>query len=127
MSGKRITWVNGLLRLWIVVFLIWIGGVGLVLRPDQNALSYWQVRSALIEIEGKVAEDNSSAQEDTQAREFEIRQAIRLRQELLREKLRRIRGELAVDSVVLFLPSLALLLFGAALYWVAIGFRREDT
>ena len=151
--GNGIRWARGLFRLWLVLSMMWLGGVIFVERPDTvlGALLADQERARAIAVtieargvglspnlasEGAaaaraaVAAFESRGQEppDSLVQELEaFRRAIVMHVQirLLGQEAALKRERLRATAWLVVLPPAVLFFIGATLLWALRGFRRD--
>lgn len=127
---RGLNWRRGLIRLWLVLSIIWIVLVGWVMRPDEDALSYWKLRSlddAYIEAETeprseKCTRPDGSLDAGCMDAEWQRAQATR---DVMKEALARKQDsldDLKFTGFVIGGPIVAALILGFVFGWVARGF-----
>lgn len=145
------TWKSGFLRLWIVVTLLWCGAIVAMLGKDEFK-GLWQPRVKIkVEYKGDNKDDLDGSRPreelrgqiiegvkkgstilmqrgDTAEAKKQIGEANSTADELLKviddESAKR-ADQLHRALTILLVPPIALLIFGAAIAWVAGGFRRR--
>ncbi|RMF07769.1 MAG: hypothetical protein D6763_11520 [Alphaproteobacteria bacterium] len=130
---RALNWRRGLLRLWLVFAVLWIGAVGWILRPDEAAVSYWKLRSldeAYIAAEARPDEDrckrpDGSLEARCMSAEWQRAQAAR---DYMKEALARKEDSLSslkFAAIVMVGPIVAALVLGFVFGWVARGFSPD--
>ena len=112
-------WMRGLVRLWVVLSLLWIGWVVLAFQPWAGFMVEPSVATAAGAVSpednrfAKYLDDGSPALSQEQA------------DALNRAKVRRATDEAWKVTLLAILPPVGLLTLLLAGVWVASGFRRE--
>ena len=131
---RSLNWRRGLLRLWLVLSIIWICLVGWIMRPDEDALSYWKLRGlddTYIEEETQPRTDrctqaDGSLDASCMSGEWQRAQATR---DVMKEALARKTDSLEDIKFTAFVmagPIIVALILGFVFGWVAKGFSYRD-
>lgn len=131
---RALNWRRGLLRLWLVLAVLWTAAVGWLMRPDEDAMSYWKLRSldeAYIEAEAKPDEErckrpDGSLDAACMSAEWQRAQAAR---DYMKEALARKEDSLSglkLAGLLIAGPIVAALILGFVFGWVARGFSYTD-
>lgn len=116
-------WKLGLLRTWLAVSLIWTGFTTFLIRPDLQAVKYFEPDEQLQTMEFIVSEGVPVFDESDQ----QISRGS-LQADLAELKLQKNdqKTRLTKSILITFLPPLLTLVLGLLFQWVINGFRQKQ-
>ena len=107
-------WRKGFLRLWLVLSLLWF--IAVSFWQMSVLIEYYEARDHLQMLENE--RDNYFSRFDTSSQKLAAEQRIAVASARARSS----KQHLISLAIILFLPSLCVLLFGTLLHWVWRGF-----
>lgn len=131
---RSLNWRRGLIRLWLVLSIIWICAVGWIMRPDKDALSYWQMHSLQQDYVEAGVEPKSERckQEDGSLNadciDTEWARAQKNRDNMTDAIVRKRESleDMKFTGGIIAGPIILLLILGFVFGWVAKGFSYRD-